>query len=355
MMIKMSGKRSVQCVFGALLVGLAALSQSHAQHATSDYSYVVTRGTAQSSMPAPHGGNANIDQHGFRFFCVPSHYSFDDPVVYPGQAGATHLHMYFGNVDVDAFSTSESVINTGRSSCDGGITNRSAYWIPALFDENDDVVLPTFINNYYKSWVDDRSNLRPIPPGLQILANDQILGSAGVVVSTVQEELWPATIRVSAHDGLSVEIIFPDCVAVDANGDPVLTSPGGTSHVAYARGSCPRSHPYNIPQLTQIVNWNNVPFESDWKFSSDMMNGAAKGTTAHADYIAGWTLESAQIMTDCVRDGYKECGPGLYRHSADQFFAPNGDRVYDHFKIADGVDPTPAALDGWPHMLMDHH
>ncbi len=335
-------------------LNLGVSAPVHAETASSGYSHVVTRGTADSSMPAPHGGNNNLDAHGFRFFCVPSHFSYDDPVVYPGQPGRAHLHMFFGNVDVDANSTSDSIANTGRTSCDGGITNRSAYWIPALFNENDEVVLPRFINSYYKSWVTDRSQLRPIPPGLQILANDQVPGSSGVVVSKVEQDLWGASIRVSPHDGLTVEILFPDCVAVDANGQPILSSPGGTRHVAYSSGGCPRSHPYNIPQLTQIVNWDNVPFDSDWYFASDPMNGTRKGRSVHADYMAGWTIESAQIMSDCVRDGYKECGPGLHGHWQDQFFAPNGDRVYDFFKLADGVDATPSALSDWPPMLMAH-
>lgn len=338
-----------------ILLNVSLIGPVQAQSTAKDYSYVVTRGSEKSSMPAPHGGKSNLDEHGFRFFCVPSHFLFDDPVVYPGEEGRAHLHMFFGNLDVNAKSTSESVVNSGRTSCDGGITNRSAYWIPALFNENDEVVLPTFINNYYKSWVSDRSQLRPIPPGLQILANGDVPGSSGVVVSKVEQERWGASIRVSPHEGLTVEILFPDCVAVDGNGNPILSSPGGTQHVAYSSGRCPSSHPYNIPQLTQIVNWNNVPFDSDWYFASDM-DRSLKGQSVHADYIAGWTPESALIMSNCVRDGYKECGPGLHAQWQDQFFAPNGERVYDFFKVADGVDPTPDALAGWPQMLvMSHH
>ncbi|MEY8830112.1 DUF1996 domain-containing protein [Sedimentitalea sp. XS_ASV28] len=319
----------------------------------SDFNYVVTRGTSESSMPAPQGGNADLDHHGFRFFCVPTHYSYDDPVVYPGIEGAAHLHMFFGNTDVTAYSTSESIINSGRSSCDGGITNRSAYWIPALFNEAGEVVLPTLVNNYYKSWVTDRSKINPIPQGLQILANDDVLGSSGVAVSSVNEEIWSATFRVFPDDGLTVEIRFPDCVAVDANGDPILTSPGGTSHVAYSAGSCPASHPYTIPQLTQNLKWTGVPFDSDWRFASDLMYDAPQGTKIHADYIAGWTEEAAKIMSDCVRDGYRECGPGLQGQWQDQFFSPDGERVYDFFKVADMADPTPDALRNWPAMLMD--
>lgn len=322
---------------------------------TAESSYVVTRGTVQSSMPSPQGGNENIDHHGFRFFCVPSHYSYDDPVVYPGQSGAAHLHMFFGNTDVDAHTTSEDIIEAGRTTCDGGITNRSAYWIPALYNEAGEIVLPTLINNYYKSWVSDRSKIQPIPQGLEILANADVPGSRGIAVSAINEERWGATIRISPHDGLTLEIIFPDCIAVDAKGTPILSSPGGTSHVAYSQGDCPASHPYTIPQLTQNVNWADVPFDSAWYFASDVMHDAPKGTTAHADYVAGWTIESALIMANCVRDGYRECGPGLQFHWRDQYFAPDGSRVYDHFKIADGVSSKPAELRGWPPMLMEHH
>lgn len=351
----LSGLSLFGLVATSFVPNLGLVGPAEAQSAESGYSWVLTRGTEGSSMPAPKGGSGNFDEHGFRFFCVPSHFSFDDPVVYPGQVGAAHLHMFFGNVAVDAHSTSDSIVNSGRVSCDGGLTNRSAYWVPALFNENDEVVLPSSINLYYKSWVNDRSLLRPIPPGLQILANGRVPGSSGVGVSSVPSDLWGKSIRVGgAHNHVTVEILFPDCIAVDANGDPVLSSPGGTRHVAYSSGSCPRSHPYNIPQLTQIVGWNGVPFDSNWYFSSDKMFNSRKGTSVHADYMAGWTPESALIMANCVRDAFRECGPGLQRHWQDQFFAPDGEQVYDFFKLADGVDHTPAELAGWPAMLPGH-
>ncbi|MBY0538512.1 DUF1996 domain-containing protein [Patescibacteria group bacterium] len=317
---------------------------------TTPTSQVITRGTTQSSMPFPRG-ERSINAHGFRFFCVPSHFNYDDPVVYPGQSGRAHLHMFYGNTGVDFRSTSNSIINTGASSCDGGITNRSAYWIPALYNAAGEVVLPRSINLYYKSWVTDRSRIRPVPAGLQILANPSILNSGGVGITgrQTQQEIWQRSIRVTDHDGLSIEIIFPDCIAVDAQGNPILTSPGGTSHVAYSTGSCPASHPYTIPQLTQIINWDNVPFNSNWQLASDA-SPADKGGTAHADYMAAWTPASAQIMADCVRDMYHECGPALQQFAADQFYSPSGQQVYIPFAVAPGADTTP--LNGtWPKML----
>ena len=49
--------------------------------------------------------------------CLYSHAAADDPIVYPGQPGHSHLHMFFGNTEVDAFTTVESLRN-GDTTCD---------------------------------------------------------------------------------------------------------------------------------------------------------------------------------------------------------------------------------------------
>ena len=338
----------------------------HAQvnPASVNYRYVINEGTMDSSMPFARGGNSTLSAHGFRFSCIPSHFSYDDPVVFPGQPGRAHLHMFFGNTLTDYNSTSQSILNTGASTCGGGIENRSSYWVPAVINEAGEVVLPRQIMNYYKSWVSDRSQLRPIPNGLQILADDTILGSRGVVVAEPgrPEQTWSGSIRVSDHDGLSVEIIFPDCIAVDRNGNPILSSPGGTSHVAYSRGAagCPPSHPYLIPQLTQTMNWRNVPYESNWMLSSDP-SPAEKGTTAHADYVAAWNPEALRIMVDCVRDGYRECGPEITSTMERDFTTTAyGEDAYRWLILRDDANATPLGV--WPsyintpgHNQTNHH
>jgi hypothetical protein len=53
----------------------------------------------------------------FRTVCDYSHMNYDDPIVYPGQPGRAHLHTYFGNTLVNAFSTVNSVATTGNSTC----------------------------------------------------------------------------------------------------------------------------------------------------------------------------------------------------------------------------------------------
>ena len=63
--------------------------------------------------------------------------SFDDPIVFPGQPGRSHLHTFFGNTGANADSTAESIRGTGNSTCRGGIANRSSYWVPTLIDIRD--------------------------------------------------------------------------------------------------------------------------------------------------------------------------------------------------------------------------
>ena len=70
----------------------------------------------------------------FRFLCAPSHNAYDDPIVFPGQPGKSHLHTFFGNTLADGNSTYESLRKTGDSTCND-MLNRSAYWIPALMLE----------------------------------------------------------------------------------------------------------------------------------------------------------------------------------------------------------------------------
>ncbi len=78
--------------------------------------------------------------------------TFDDPIVYPGQPGRSHLHTFFGNTGTNANSTASSIANTGNSTCRGGTLNRSSYWVPAMIDTRTGTpVKPTTSNFYYKT------------------------------------------------------------------------------------------------------------------------------------------------------------------------------------------------------------
>ena len=55
--------------------------------------------------------------------CKPGQILRDDPIVYPGQAGASHLHQFWGNLGANANSNYQSLRTTGQSTCDNRGTN----------------------------------------------------------------------------------------------------------------------------------------------------------------------------------------------------------------------------------------
>jgi hypothetical protein len=60
--------------------------------------------------PCPARGQSRPPQRpmcvgAFRMTCQAGQVLADDPVVYPGQPGKSHLHQFYGNESADAFST----------------------------------------------------------------------------------------------------------------------------------------------------------------------------------------------------------------------------------------------------------
>lgn len=90
----------------------------------------------------------------FRVSCQWSHFSKDDPIVYPDDEGASHIHMFFGNTAANASTTTgPKLVESGGGTCNGFALNRSAYWMPALMNEEDKAVVPKTIFIYYKTRV----------------------------------------------------------------------------------------------------------------------------------------------------------------------------------------------------------
>ncbi len=87
------------------------------------------------------------DVGAFRFICNASHLAYDDPIVYPGQSGKSHLHQFFGNTAADANSTYSSLRTTGNSTCNSQL-NRSSYWMPAMMNGKGQVVRPDYVSIY---------------------------------------------------------------------------------------------------------------------------------------------------------------------------------------------------------------
>jgi hypothetical protein len=229
----------------------------------------------------------------FRNECTFSHMNFDDAIVFPGKPGMAHLHTYFGNSTADASSTTDSIRNSGNSTCRGGISNRTAYWVPALLDAAGRPQKPRSLEVYYKSGYNGikPADIKPFPSGLRMIAGSAKSSSAQRVAywGCVNNYIGhPGSIpNCSAGDLLQMTIEFPQCW------DGVhLDSSDHVSHVAYPQGGrCPSTHPVAIPAITFNV-WYPMPSSGStagWHLASDMYDASLPGGfSAHADWLDGW-------------------------------------------------------------------
>ena len=81
-----------------------------------------------------------IRQGAFSVGCRFSHASRDDPIVYPGEPGASHRHGFYGNRSTDADSTRGSLL--GSSSTCAHEADLAATWFPAGIFRGRAIVAP---------------------------------------------------------------------------------------------------------------------------------------------------------------------------------------------------------------------
>jgi hypothetical protein len=245
---------------------------------------------ATSEQPGPSDGTG-----AFRTRCEYSHMLKDDPIVFPGKPGASHLHTFFGNKGASAASTPTSIANSGNSTCRGGTANRTAYWVPSLIDEKGAPVKPSFGDFYYKTGYNGIApgKIQPFPAGLRMIAGDAKASSAQ------EHSYWgchnnyighPSTIpNCPQGDDVVMYVIFPQCW------DGVnLDSADHKSHMAYpSNGACPSTHPVAIPEIMFNVYYPQpAGSTAGWRLASDMYDTSkAGGYSSHGDYFMGWDPE----------------------------------------------------------------
>lgn len=284
--------------------------------------------------PAPSPG----DPGAFRVICGPAHLGYDDPVVYFGQPGRSHLHQFYGNTGVNANSTYESLRTTGDSTC-GNKLNRSGYWIPAMLNGLGQVVRPDYISLYYKrmpandprcNWATHPQGMGKacvgIPRGLRFIAGYDMLAmrdpQPGMfwfncdgpgAVSGHLPNIPVAAAGCPLGARLGAVIVAPDCW------DGVnLDSPNHRSHLAYSSYSpgyqrCPDSHPNVIPQLQSGIWYTVDNTKAGWHFSSDVMPGMPTqvgGTSFHWDYFEAWDDSIRNMWETFCINGLLNCAGG---------------------------------------------
>jgi Domain of unknown function (DUF1996) len=261
----------------------------------------------------------------FRIVCRGGHLNYDDPIVHPGQPNAMHLHQFFGNLSIDAATTSDNISeNRAGSTCQGGALNDSAYWVPALVDGASEQVVPIeSVTVYYKGEPHHTAGpVQALPPGLRMVVDDGNWACG-------ETEPGPTIPACGGDQVLYNSINFNWCW----NGE--LDSADHRSHLAPASREndageerCPATHPTVIPRVSYNISYGNSTFASSDEFylASDvdpMMNGGrdpdqvAPGSTSHADYMEGWReldpdsgLTFSQVWHQNCLEGFKNCDFG---------------------------------------------
>jgi hypothetical protein len=255
---------------------------------------------ASAQEEAPTGANFVVQ-------CGFSHQKQVDPIVDFGKPTSFHMHDFFGNTTTDENSTLQS-LRAAASRPDHGTTcepkpgqtfgDTAAYWIPTVSWTNSRgkttqlKASQTFF--YYRAGLKDPVDVKPHPAGLKIIT---VQGKN--VEWRCQNGNWSTTPPTRCENGkLVVRIFFPDCLAVDANGRPLLDSADHRSHMVNAGSAgCPSTHPYPVPRLQ-----TNLQFPIPTTKGKPTLSSGAY-STMHVDFFNAWqagTLED--LVARCINE-----------------------------------------------------
>jgi hypothetical protein len=246
----------------------------------------------------------------WQMLCTIDHFGPDDPIVFPGQPGVSHMHSFYGNTTTNASSTAASLM-AAPSTCGRNMqtSDRSAYWIPSLYKKNADGSLTLVKDTDQQMFIYYRRpggtggpKIQPIPPGLKMLAGNS--------QATSPQPLWMIQWDCSggqeypsmpqcpggSSNSLHASIEFPSCW----NGTQ-LDSANHRSHVAYANpdtGTCPAGYPVSLPQITFEVDYPGITGGSQYALSSHGVY------SMHADFFAAWDPQVQNaLVTGCLNAG----------------------------------------------------
>lgn len=259
--------------------------------------------------------------HEFQANCSVSHTAPDDPIVFPGQAGKSHNHTFMGNDTTNAASTTAS-LGAGGTACKAP-GDLSAYWMPTLYNGDQEVrpVGPQTI--YYKAGVTDYTSVRPFPKGLRFVVGspmqtaEQFRDHPGMVEGWECQNQYhnvefPAYCPTDRDVQLNIRMQAPSCW------DGLhLDTPDHQAHMAYpqAQGAnqnvCPASHPVALPM---------IEFKMAWPVNGDMSKvrlASGTGHSFHYDFFNAWDDATLDALVDhciigglqCDARGYDQTNP----------------------------------------------
>jgi hypothetical protein len=245
------------------------------------------------------------DLRGVNFIenCRFSHMAPDDPIVFPGQPGASHHHTFVGNSTTDAFSTFGS-LRAGSTTCRRA-ADTAAYWMPTLYQGTAEVA-PVGATIYYRRGT--RTQVTTFPNGLKMIAGDSkatlpqdrriTYWNCGAATAVPPSSTVP-TCPDARGSFLRLHVRFPDCWDGKS-----LDSTDHKSHMAYAvRGACPPTHPVAVPAIELIYRY---PTHGGDDFSLASMGQFS----AHADFFNAWNPGQLKRLVNGCLNALVHCGHG---------------------------------------------
>ncbi len=252
---------------------------------------------------APDAARALSSSGQFVLRCEYSHTLMDDPIVFPGQPGASHSHDFFGNKTADAFSTVESMLR-GATSCRVP-SDTAGYWTPTAYLGTQQI-RPTVMRIYYLGT--PGANVETIPSGLQMIGgnklattpqeNPNVRWSCGETknvrsprsLSPYDCTWWDE--HYGFVDGVIAMVDFPSCW------DGVGLAP--QSVVYPGVDGCPDGFDHVLPRISERVHYGIMnPLNPDGTLALSMSSGPT--WTFHADFWNTWQQPRLdQFVADCI-------------------------------------------------------
>ncbi len=260
---------------------------------------------------------AQASSPGWITLCAATHRLSDDPIVYPRQPGASHLHQFFGNRSVKASSTYDSMLG-GSTSC-GTTNDKAGYWVPALYEDGR-YINPiglradgkaTRTSFYYRA--DNVSSsykaahpVQSFPRNFRMIAGTAHAHSVAEQPKLGKEIYWGCSdnstgklkLPQSCSSGaITLHVGFPNCwngKATGTNDTPNVTYPSS--------GVCPRTFPRVLPRVIYRIEY------PVGKTTGAITLSSGPSYSIHADFWNTWRQVTLnRLVGTCLRGG-RDCG-----------------------------------------------
>jgi uncharacterized protein DUF1996 len=241
--------------------------------------------------------------------CQLSHQFPDDPIVFPGVPGASHLHTFYGSRDTNASSTPDSLRAAGTSCAMPGDT--SGYWIPAVYARGQQLAPGTTrhaLFYYRRVAAPVGTTVQTIPDGLRVIVGNSHAANPAENPKLGSQIAWKCGPDAGANlpqpptqcsSGIMVLIVrTPNCW--DGMN---LDSPEHASHMAYPSSNrCPASHPVVLPMVESFFR-----FKVGTAPIGEVTLASGPWWTIHADLFFAWEPSELQRFVDQCLNARIDC------------------------------------------------